>query len=228
MDAGQNHRFLAQFFFQRGEKRFSAVIGVDEVGRGALFGPLGVGAVLLTPESWQQLPTAPWFPFVRDSKKLSPKLRRNIAPLIEKNLPAAVSFVAVRYIDRHNILNAVRYGIYRVVQALLWRVGLSPEQVLVIADGNYAFRYPALGMARPMPEVESYAKADDRFFPVAAASIVAKVRRDNLMVQAASRFPQFALERNAGYATLSHRRAIQQYGMTRFHRRSFIVRKIAQ
>jgi ribonuclease HII len=127
----------------------------------------------------------------------------------------------VRYIDRHNVNAAIRYGIYRAVQSLLLRTKLTAREVRIVADGNYRFEYPALGMSRPMPRFDAYVKADQKYFPVSAASIVAKVRRDALIGRAAERFPGYGLERHAGYGTAAHRKAIAQLGDTVFHRKSF-------
>lgn len=212
---------MARFFFEYGGASWRAVIGVDEVGRGSLFGPVSVGAVLLTEADWQVLPTEPWFGNVTDSKLLRRAKRDELAPLIEARLPCAVSHVSVRYIDTHNINRAIQYGLYRTVQALLKKTGMPVGSLRVIADGNYRFRYPALGMAQPMPRIDAEIKADLKFFPVSAASIVAKVRRDNLIAAAHRRFPEYGLDSGAGYGTAAHRAAITAHGQTRFHRRSF-------
>lgn len=216
------HRALARFFFEHESTIYRAVIGVDEVGRGALFGPVTIGAVLLTRDMWERIPHEPWSREVRDSKLLKPQARLNLAPLIEDKLPYAVAHVAVRYIDTHNINAAIRYGIYRAVQSLLRSTGFDAAELRLIVDGNYRFSYPALGMTKPMPRFDAYAKADVKYFPVSAASIIAKVRRDALIKQAARRFPGYGFERHVGYGTAAHRAAIAQLGATRFHRRSFL------
>ncbi|GAB4444801.1 MAG: hypothetical protein OHK0011_26740 [Turneriella sp.] len=110
------------------------------------------------------------------------------------------------------------------MQSLLRRTGLPAHEIRIVADGNYRFEYPALGMTKPMPRFDAYAKADQKYFPVSAASIVAKVRRDLLIERAALRFPGYGLERHAGYGTVAHREAIARLGETAFHRKSFRVR----
>lgn len=217
----EENRALARFFFAQGELSYRAVIGVDEVGRGALFGPVTVGAALLGREAWQALPGESWFPSVKDSKLVKKADREKLAPLLEAALPCAVSHVSVRYIDRHNINAAIRYGIYRAVQSLLRQTGIAAHEIRILADGNYRFEYPAVGMTKPMPRLDAYVKADQKYFPVSAASIVAKVRRDMLIERAASRFPGYGLERHAGYGTVAHREAIARLGETIFHRKSF-------
>lgn len=212
---------MARFFFEPDDHSYRAVIGVDEVGRGALFGPVTVGAVLLSREAWAVLPGESWFGSVKDSKLVKKGEREKLAPLLEAALPCALAHVSVRYIDRYNINAAIRYGIYRAVQTLLRRTTFAAHEIRIIADGNYRFEYPALGMAKPMPRLDAYIKADQKYFPVSAASIVAKVRRDTLVERAAERFPGYGLERHAGYGTAAHRTAIMQLGETAFHRKSF-------
>lgn len=191
------------------------------MGRGSLFGPVTVGAVLVTVEDSERLAETPWAASVKDSKLVSKKKRLELAPLIESQFLTSVSHVAVRYIDTHNINRAVQYGIYRSVQALLKLSYLSLHEILVLGDGNYHFTYPALGMTKPMPQMRFEVKADQKYFPVSAASIVAKVQRDSLIEKTSHRFPEYALQSSAGYGTLAHRQAIKTHGPTRFHRRSF-------
>nr|WP_281054977.1 ribonuclease HII [Turneriella parva] len=196
-------------------------MGVDEVGRGCLFGPVTVGAVMVTQASLAALETEAWAGQVTDSKLLSAKRREELAPKIAANLPHATAHIAVRYIDRHNINRAIQYGIYRAVQSLLRAASMHPEAVRIIADGNYRFKYPVLGMAKPMPRLDTETKADLRYFPVSAASVIAKVRRDALIARAADRFSRYDLAGNAGYGTQKHRDAIAEHGLTAFHRKSF-------
>jgi ribonuclease HII len=219
----EENRALARFFFEHGGSSYRAVIGVDEVGRGALFGPVTVGAVLLRREDWQVLPARSYFASVTDSKLVKKPERARLAALLEASLPCAVAHISVRYIDNYNINQAIHYGIYRAVQSLLRRTAIAAHETRIVADGNYRFTYPAIRMRRPMPRLDAYVKADQKYFPVSAASIVAKVRRDRLIARAAERFPGYGLERNAGYGTAVHRAAIAEFGVTRFHRKSFCV-----
>lgn len=197
------------------------MIGVDEVGRGSLFGPVTVGATLVTEESWQTLQQQDWFAGVTDSKMLSEKKRNALSPLIRASLPHAVCHVAVRYIDTYNINRAVQNGIYRSVQRLLSQTKMNPADCRVIVDGNYRFEFPQIRMLKPMPRLDAEVKADLKFFPVSAASVIAKVERDAMITRAAARFPEFGLDRHAGYGTAAHREAITRLGRTKFHRRSF-------
>ncbi len=197
------------------------MIGVDEVGRGSLFGPVTVAATLVTSDAWQNLQRQDWFAGVTDSKMLSEKKRNALSPLLRANLPHAVSHVAVRYIDTYNINRAVQSGIYRSVQRLLANTKINPADCRVIVDGNYRFEFPQLRMQKVMPRLDAEIKADLKFFPVSAASIIAKVERDAMITRAALRFPEYGLEKHAGYGTAAHRAAITRLGRTKFHRRSF-------
>jgi len=184
-----------------------------------------VGAVLVTQGDLSALEQEAWAAQITDSKLLSPKRRDELAPRIAASLPHATAHVAVRYIDTHNINRAIQYGIYRAVQALLKSVRVAPDAVRIIADGNYRFVYPAVGMTKPMPRVDSEIKADLKYFPVSAASVIAKVKRDALIARAAARFTQYDLAGNAGYGTQKHRDAIAEHGLTAFHRKSFKLHK---
>lgn len=208
-------------FFEHNKKSYSAIVGVDEVGRGALFGPVTVGATLVTREKWASLQNELWFATVTDSKLLTPGKREELRPLIAAALPHAVSHTAVRYIDTHNISRAVERGIYKTVQRLLAATGLKADAVRVLFDGKFVPRYPQLNMARPMPRLDAEIKADEKYFPVSAASILAKVSRDAMIARAAVRFPGYGLENHAGYGTAAHREAILRLGKTPFHRKSF-------
>lgn len=202
-------------------RSYPAVIGVDEVGRGALFGPVTVGAVLLTQARWSALCEEPWCEDVTDSKLISEKNRRALAPLIAANLPSAIAHSAVRYIDKHNISRAVERAIYKATQRLIVAAKVDPTQIYVLFDGKYIPHYPQMGMARIMPQLGAAIKADRKYFPVAAASIIAKVARDQMITNAAERFAGYGLERHAGYGTAAHRAAIKKLGRTQFHRKSF-------
>lgn len=210
-------------FFEFREKSYLAIIGVDEVGRGALFGPVTVGATLVMREKWESLQNEPWFATVTDSKLLSPKKREELQPLIAAALPHAVSHTAVRYIDTHNISRAVERGIYKTVQRLLRESGLAADDVRVLFDGKFIPRYPQLNMAKAMPRLDAEIKADEKYFPVSAASILAKVARDAMIARAAVRFPEYGLDQHAGYGTAAHREAIIRLGQTHFHRKSFKI-----
>ena len=181
------------------------VAGVDEVGRGCLFGPVVAAAVILPDAVLATLSAAG----VTDSKKLSPAQRTDLAELIRSLTPdCAIGVASVREIDRLNILQASLLAMRRAV------LRLGPPPDLCLVDGNQ--RIPGLLMPQ-----QTLVKGDQRSLAIAAASIVAKVWRDRLITRLALKYPQYNLAKNKGYGTADHRRALQQFGITRWHRTSF-------
>lgn len=176
-----------------------AVAGVDEVGRGPLAGPVMAAAVILDPA---RIP-----PGIDDSKRLSASRRERLAQAIEASALWAVGEASVEEVDRLNVRQATLLAMARAVAALPVR----PGHVLV--DG---LDLPNLGLP-----ATALAGGDRLSLSVAAASIVAKVRRDRVMAEAAQHWPEYGWERNAGYGTKSHMRALQERGPTPFHRVSF-------
>lgn len=180
-----------------------AVAGVDEVGRGPLAGPVVCAAVIMPLEEALRVPG------VNDSKKLSPKKREQLAERIRAVARAyAVEEVSAAVIDEINILQATRLGMKRAVEKL------SPPADMVLTDGNMT-----LDIALPQ---RSVIKGDALVYSIGAASILAKVYRDALMSDYAAQYPGYAFERNAGYGTAQHIRAIREVGICPIHRRTFV------
>ena len=173
------------------------VVGVDEVGRGPLAGPVVVAAVILLRE----------IPGLADSKVLSAAARAELAQRIRRDGRVALAAASVAEIERLNILGATLLAMRRAVL----RLGVRPGLVLV--DGN---RGPALDC-----EVRCVVGGDATVPAISAASIVAKVTRDALMARLARRHPGYGWERNAGYPTREHLAALARLGLNRHHRRSF-------
>jgi len=183
-------------------RRAKAVVGVDEVGRGSLAGPVVVCAA-----RFDQIPESSR---VRDSKRLTAKQRRETAVWIRE---ICVSWVIVEIwqdlIDRINILEATRLAMRAGVKAL------AEPGIEVVVD------HVELGdLGLP---IHSFKRADDTYFSVAAASILAKVHRDGVMVELGILDDRWDWSRNKGYGTLNHRRGIGSYGRSYLHRRSFRV-----
>ncbi len=175
--------------------------GCDEAGRGCLCGPVCCAAVILPPDFE--------CPELNDSKKLSEKKRSLIRPIIEENALAwAVAMVGPEEIDRINILNASIEGMHRALKML----SITPEHILV--DGN---RFKPFGN---IPHT-TIVKGDGKYMSIAAASILAKTHRDELMDKLASEFPGYGWEVNKGYPTKAHREAIASLGVTPHHRLTF-------
>ena len=175
--------------------------GCDEAGRGCLAGPVFAAAVILPPDFDSDL--------LNDSKKLSDKQRYELRPIIEKQALAwAVEAVDNHEIDEVNILNASFLAMNRAVQKLK----VQPEHLLI--DGN---RF------RPKTKIPftCMIKGDGRFFSIAAASVLAKTYRDDFMKTLDKQFPEYDWKTNKGYPTEKHRLAIERYGITNYHRKSF-------
>lgn len=181
-------------------RRYGAVAGVDEVGRGALAGPVVVAAVVL--------PAGFRVSGIDDSKRVTPRRREALAPLIRAGAAAwALAERDVAEIDRVNILRATVAAMEEAVAAL------RPTPGCVVVD---AVRLQAGGVP-----VIAEPRADGRYLCVAAASIVAKVARDAMMTEAARRWPGYGWERNKGYATAEHLEALRRLGPSPLHRSSF-------
>lgn len=175
--------------------------GCDEAGRGCLAGPVFAAAVIL-PEDFSH-------PLLNDSKQLSEEARMQLRPIIEENaLAYAVASVDNLEIDRINILKASFKAMHLAVDQLLVR----PELLLI--DGN---RFsPYLGIPH-----QCVIKGDGRFASIAAASILAKTYRDDFMENLHACFPCYGWNQNKGYPTPAHKRAIAEYGLSEFHRKTF-------
>ncbi len=188
------------------------IAGVDEVGRGALFGPVVAAAVILLPAEEKQLANAG----VTDSKKLTAKQRTVLATQIREQATAAqVAYATVWEIDRINILHASLLAMRRAI------VRLSPAPTLCLVDGNQPV--PNLSMAQ-----ETWVKGDSRSVAIAAASILAKVWRDELIVRLDRHYPDYDLASNKGYGSKKHREALLKLGPTRQHRQSFAPCRVKQ
>ncbi|MGD1948797.1 MAG: ribonuclease HII [Leptolyngbyaceae cyanobacterium] len=181
------------------------IAGVDEVGRGALFGPVVAAAVTLHPESelWLQQQG------VTDSKALTPKKRQHLVPIIRTaSIDTQIGWVSVRQIDRINILQASLQAMKQAVNRL------SPQPVQCLVDGNQTI--PDLNV-----EQKTVIKGDQSVTAISAASILAKVWRDELIVRLARRYPGYDLASNKGYGSPNHLAGLEKLGPTRYHRRSF-------
>ena len=189
------------------------ICGIDEAGRGALAGSVVAAAVLFP--RWFR-PDGGILERVNDSKKLSAAEREMLAPAIRDAAAFwAVAAVDPETIDRINILEATMLAMNQAVALLPVR----PEQLLV--DGN-RFKTDL-----PIP-YETIVKGDSKVFSIAAASVLAKTYRDDLMVDCARQYPQYGFERHVGYATKVHVEAIRQHGRSPIHRQSFRLRQLGE
>lgn len=191
------------------------VVGVDEVGRGCLAGPVYAGAVYLNIEK-------PWKHYT-DSKKLSALRREQMAEQIHGDHMVGIGFATVEEIAQINILQASLLAMKRAVLHLMQKMDCNRAHLLI--DGNQPIVDFAPGgiNRQPSPHFKQTCliKGDLRAEPVAAASIVAKVARDQLLVELATQYPGYGLEVHKGYATAYHQQAIARLGPCSIHRRTF-------
>lgn len=183
------------------------IIGADEVGRGCLAGPLCVGAVMV-PEDMA------WPEGVNDSKKLTPKKRTEVAARLA-SIQQTVVFVPAHDIDRDGMSLCLKQAFRRAIQVLLDK-GETVSRILI--DGN-----PQALSFGPIP-VEFLVRGDAQDWRIGAASIIAKVTRDDLMTKAASEHPAYGWDRNMGYGSAEHQEAIRVHGLTPWHRATFCRR----
>lgn len=174
--------------------------GCDEAGRGCLAGPVVAAAVIL-PEDFNA-------PGLHDSKKLSEKKRNELRTIIEQETIWAVASCSPEEIDEMNILNASFEAMHRAIKKL----SQTPELLLI--DGNRFIPFDGI-------DHECFIKGDGRYMSIAAASILAKTHRDEIMYSLHKEHPEYGWERNKGYPTKDHRQAIDAIGLTPFHRKTF-------
>ena len=183
------------------ENGIKIICGVDEAGRGPLAGPVCAAAVILPPHAD--------IPGLNDSKKLTDKRRRELFPIIkEQAIAYGIGIATEKEIDEINILQATYLAMERAL------AGLSVKPELALIDGNRAkdFGIP----------VETVVKGDSRSASIAAASILAKVTRDDMMLELAKEYPQYGFEIHKGYGTKAHYEALTAHGASPIHRLTFL------
>jgi ribonuclease HII len=182
------------------------VAGVDEAGRGPLAGPVVAAAVVFPPSLSDTFG-------INDSKKLSPKNRERLKPLIEDiALAIGVGIVDHIDIDRINILQAT----YKAMQIAVQQLSFMPDFVLIDGRGIPDLEMPC----------ESIIKGDSKSVSIAAASIIAKVTRDHIMIDMHEKYPHYGFTQHKGYGTKKHIQAIREHGLSPIHRRSFRPRAL--
>ncbi len=182
------------------------IAGIDEVGKGALFGPVFAGAVILNEHGESFLISAG----LKDSKKLSAKKRAALIPLIKEiAISWSLGQASAREIDMLGIRKATEKAMLRAVHRL------KPQPILLLIDG-------CLPLRLWKGKQKTLIKGEDKSAAIAAASVLAKVSRDTLIKQLSNHYPFYGLETNAGYGTILHRKALTQKGPTELHRKSFL------
>lgn len=175
--------------------------GTDEAGRGCLAGPVTAAAVIL-PENFTHI-------LLNDSKQLSEKKRALLKPIIElEAITFGVTHIFEETIDQINILNASILAMHNAIKKL------KPAAQFIIVDGN---RF------KPFKKIpfETIVKGDSKFLSIAAASILAKTYRDDYMNKIHEEYPMYNWKQNKGYPTKAHRAAIKEFGITKYHRKTF-------
>lgn len=189
---------IEESFFSKGIQR---ICGVDEAGRGPLAGPVCAAAVILPPHVE--------IPGLNDSKKLTDKRRREQFPIIkELAIAYGIGFASHEEIDDINILQAT----YLAMERAMAQLSISPELALIDGNRSKDFGIP----------VETVVKGDSRSASIAAASILAKVTRDDWMLEQAKTYPEYDFDIHKGYGTKAHYGALSTYGACPIHRKSFL------
>lgn len=189
--------------------------GCDEAGRGPLAGSVFAAAVILDPNLIDNEQHREWLSLLNDSKQLTDKQRMYLRPMIEQHAQAwAVVEVTAEEIDQINILNASIMGMQRA----LAKLSVTPQHIIV--DGNKWKPYIPEGQVMEIP-ARTVVKGDGKYLSIAAASVLAKTYRDEYMLRLHEQYPQYHWDTNMGYPTKAHYEAIQQYGITPYHRKTF-------
>ena len=189
--------------------------GCDEAGRGPLAGSVFAAAVVLDPSLLETDAHREWLSLLNDSKQLTDKQRLYLRPFIEQYAQSwAVVEVTAEEIDRINILNASIIGMQRALDKLK----VTPQHIIV--DGNKWKPYIPEGQVMEVP-ARTVVKGDGKYLSIAAASVLAKTYRDEYMLRLHELYPQYHWNTNMGYPTKAHYEAIQQYGITPYHRKTF-------
>lgn len=186
-------------------KNYNYICGIDEVGRGCLAGPVYSGAVILDKnKSFED----PFFEKINDSKKVSTKVRENLVDYIKEiSISTAIGLCTAEEIDEIGIQNSVKLSMKRALNNL----SIKPDYLLI----------DSLSIDSKIPQ-KNIIKGDQASKSISSASIIAKVSRDNYMIDELSNvYPNYSFEKNKGYGTKVHMEAIKNYGITNVHRKSF-------
>lgn len=188
------------------DRQNGLVCGIDEVGRGPLAGPVVAAALILKPEAR----TAAFLNMINDSKKISEKKRTILYRELQNIAYIGIGAANVAEIDQHNIYHATFIAMQRAYKNLC---NGTVRPVMTLVDGNKAPDIPC--------PTQTVIKGDQKSVTIAAASIIAKTHRDNLMRTLAKTHPEYGWERNAGYGTKQHLEALKRCGATPHHRKTF-------
>ena len=180
------------------------VCGVDEAGRGSLAGPVTAAAVIF-PKNYKNS-------FIKDSKKINRKERNHLyAEILKSCVAYSIICIGAKKIDEINILNAT----YLAMNLAIEKLKIKPDKIII--DGN-SFK------AKKKIDFECIVGGDDKYISIAAASILAKVKRDEIMCKLSAQFPMYDWKKNKGYGTEKHKEMIYKYGRCEYHRMTFNIK----
>jgi len=196
------------------KKGYKFVIGLDEVGRGPLAGPVVAGAVILNSKfKIQNLK-------INDSKKLSVKRREELYEILTNHSDIfwGIGIVSEKVIDKINILEATKLAMQKAIDALEFKIQklkckITNQNSKLLIDGNFSLKTNILQ--------KSIIKGDEKVFSISAASIIAKVTRDKLMDKLHEKYPEYGFDKHKGYGTAMHLKNIKKFGPCKIHRKSF-------
>ena len=204
------------------EKSFT-VIGIDEVGRGAFAGPVGIGGVVFSPNMSSKEEKKILSTGINDSKRLTPKKREYLAEIIKENcLAYETCFIDVETINAIGVGKASFMGMREAASNLKFKISnlkLKNKELFVLVDG---FMISSLTLPQ-----QNIIRGDSLSISIAAASIIAKVERDMLMDKLGFEFPNYKFEQHKGYGTALHRKAISSFGVSQNHRIEFCKKTLA-
>jgi len=190
------------------------IVGIDEVGRGPLAGPVTAAAVTV-----RQIPNSKFqIPKIKDSKKLSSKKREELYQILTKHprIEWGMGRVSEKVIDRINIKNAAELAMEKALQNLKSKIKIPKSQIFLIIDGNNI-----KNLKLKTYDLKLIIKGDEKVFSCAAASIIAKVRRDKIMKRYHQKYPQYGFDKHKGYGTKYHFKMLKKYGPCKIHRKTF-------
>ena len=211
MKASRKTKIVELIKFDKKLGKLNSIIGVDEAGRGPLAGPV-VASALYFPEFSKELSET--LKYLDDSKKLSPKLRQELSDEIKKIAKYSIQEASVEEIEKYNILQASLLAMGRACKDLFKQIELEKDPKILV-DGK--FPIPKFKVDQ-MPVI----KGDGKSASIAAASILAKVHRDDMMCKLAEEYPQYNWQQNKGYPTKAHISAIIEHGPCSWHRKTFL------
>ncbi|GMX58673.1 MAG: hypothetical protein MCSN_3270 [Candidatus Microsyncoccus archaeolyticus] len=188
------------------KKGYSFVVGIDEAGRGPLAGPVVAGAVLIDKKCFNLIKKNK---LIRDSKQLSSKQRRQAYEFLINRVKWGIGIVSEKEIDKINILNATKKAMLKAIKSLNKKTKID----FILIDGN--IKINTKHSQKPV------IKGDIKVLSCSAASIIAKVTRDELMIKYHRKYPKYNFERHKGYGTKEHMKNIKKYGLSKIHRKSF-------